>query len=82
MVPVKGGDSVSWSVTVWLKTKKYVELNDLEYIIEKIPFIDEPKRITEFKDYQIVRGRELTFVSKSSSVAVSTNEIEYVKFDS
>jgi hypothetical protein len=69
-------------VNINLKSGKNMVVDELEYINERSPVTGDAKKITAFRDFYISRGYELTFVGRTTSVAVSSNEIEYIKFDS
>lgn len=72
---------MKWNVTISIKSGKFIEVNDLQYINQRQPLTGEISKITDFKDFRVSRGTELTLVGNFSTVALASNEIEFVQFD-
>ena len=67
---------MKWTATICLKSGKYITVDELVSIKSKGGDIP----VTNFKDFHLTQGTSLTFVGKTASVSLFSNEIEYVEF--
>lgn len=69
---------MSNSVSICLKSGKSIDISDFEYIACKSG--DKDVKITNFENFYLY-NRLLTFVGKGTIVALSSTDIEFIRFD-
>ncbi|WP_113675489.1 hypothetical protein [Vallitalea guaymasensis] len=55
-----------------LKSKRFVEIDDLQSINKLSPFDSSVTKITDFDNYHLTSGQNLTFVGQSKTVTLNS----------
>jgi hypothetical protein len=73
--------NVAWTVDISLKSGKNVIVEDLQSVNILSNFDSTIKKTIKFGEFHLEANQNLTFAGKSSSISLSSNDIEYVQFD-